>query len=311
MAERESRRSILAHMAARPADPPPAALSPTRALRIALTRAAETASGLAVTALGAAEEEAPLADLLARVGDDWLLLRLEGPTGPGLAALDIALLLAVVENQTCGSLSVREPESRLPTAADAALAEPLVAAFLEEFSLLATGTALEGWTDACVIGPRLANRRALGLFLPEADFRVASVSCWMGAGERQGAFLLALPSAPLPEVGERAMRAVEWGQALAQSVLMAELPLETVLHRLRMPLSDIAALAPGQLLALPGVRVTGVRLETADGRLVGTGRLGQSAGMRALRIEPTPAPELGPDEGMRLATAALHAPEGE
>lgn len=315
MAERAPQRSILAHMAARPAEPPPAALSPTRALRIALTRAAESAAGLGLTALGAGDEDSPLADLVARVGDDWLLLRLDGPTGPGIAALDPALMLAVVENRTCGRLAEREPDSREPTAADAALAEPVVAGFLAELATLAAGTTLEDWPGTCTIGPRLADRRALGLVLAETVFRVVSVSCWLGVGERQGSFLLALPLAPAPPDDGRAQRAARWGQALAQSVLMAEMPLDTVLHRMRMPLSTLAALTPGQLLPLPGARVTGVRLETPGGSCLGSGRLGQSAGMRALRIEPAPAPQLVTDDADPAAAApppqALDPPDSE
>lgn len=296
MAGREGRRSILAQMAAQPASPAAAALSPTRALRIALSRAAELAAGLDITALGAADEEAPLADLLARVGDDWLLLRLDGPTGPGLAALDLPLLLAVVEARTRGSLAPQEPEHRNPTAADAALAEPLVTAFLSELPALTIGTALEGWPGDCALGPPLADIRALGLVLPETDFRMVSLSCWLGAGERQGAFLVALPAEMPPDPqDERVQRASQWAQALSQSVLDAELPLDTVLHRLRLSVAAVSELAPDRVLALPGVRVTGARLETADGRCIGTGRLGQSAGMRALRLEPPAAAELTPE----------------
>lgn len=295
MAGRDGGRSVLAQMTARPA-PAAAVLSPTRALRIALTRAAESAAGLGITALGAADEETGLADLLARVGDDWLLLRVDGATGPGIAALDPPLLLAVVEARTRGTLAAQEPESRTPTAADAALAAPLVAAFLRELPALAAGTALDGWPGDCAPGARLADRRALGLVLPETGFRVVSLSCWLGAGERQGAFLLALPALPPPDPGAaRLQRAAEWGQALAQSVLGAGVALDTVLHRLHMSLAAVTELEAGRVLALPGVRITGVRLETADGLCIGTGRLGQSAGMRALRIEPAAAPELAPE----------------
>ncbi|MFA7523745.1 MAG: FliM/FliN family flagellar motor switch protein [Oscillospiraceae bacterium] len=283
-----------------------AVVTPTRALRLALTRAGEGAAGLALTPLGVADEELDLADLLARVGDDWLFLRLDAAGGPGIAALDPALRLAVVEMQTRGSLSEAEPEHRPPTAADAALAEPVVAAFLAELAALAAGTALDGWPGDCVIGARLADRRALGLVLPETGFRAVSLSCWLGIGERQGAFLMALPATGPPDPrAERAQRAARWGQALAGSVLGAGLVLDAVLHRLRLPLAQAEGLAPGQLLALPGVRVAGVQLQAAGGRPVTSGRLGQSGGMRAIRIEPAPAPELAP------GLAAALAPDGD
>lgn len=270
-------------------------VTPTRALRIALGRAAEGAADLDITPLGAALEEVSLSDLVARVADDWLFLCLEGETGAGIAALDSALFLAVVEMQTRGGLSQSEPEYRAPTAADAALAEPLVAAFLDEFSQLARGSNLESWPGPSTINGRLADRRALGLALPECQFRLASVSCWLGVGERQGSFLMAFPATKPDHPGDtRARRAAQWEASLAEGVLAADLSIDATLHRLRLPLSVIEGFSDGQILALPGVRVTGVQLRTAEGAPVGLGRLGQSGGMRAIRIEPAPEPELTP-----------------
>ncbi|MBW7921362.1 MAG: FliM/FliN family flagellar motor switch protein [Rubellimicrobium sp.] len=306
MAGHEGHRAILARMVSRGTRPEGAVLSPTRALRIALTRAAETVAGLGVTALGAADDEADLADLLARVGDDWLFLRLDAATGPGIAAFDPALLMALVEMQTCGCLMAREPDARAPTAADAALAEPLVGAFLDELAPLAAGTALDGWPGACVPGPRLADRRVIGLVLPETRFRIASVSAWLGTGERQGAFLIGLPvNAPPDWQGERQAIAADWRAALGESVMEARLSLDIVLDRVPLPLESVADLVPGQVLPLPGVQVTGARVETARGLCIGAGRLGQSAGMRALRLERASATE--PEMLPRTTPGALPA----
>lgn len=288
------------------------AATSTRALRIALTRAAEGAAGLSVTALGAADEELSLPDLLARLADDWLLIGLDSANGPGVCALDPALFVAVVEMQTRGSLAPAEPAHRLPTMADAALAEPLLRAFLAELPVLAAGTALDGWPGTCTPGLRQADRRALGLILPECVFRLVSVSCWLGIAERQGNFLMALPALPPTDPhDDRAARRRQWGQALSQCVFAAPIGLEAVLHRLQMPLASLGTLAPGQMLALPGVQLAGVELLTRDGARVAHGRLGQSGGMRAVRIEPVPAPELTPDPapGGTLPPAALDAPD--
>lgn len=288
------------------------AATPTRALRIALTRAAESAAGLSVTALGAADETLALPDLLARLADDWLLIGLDSDNGPGVCALDPALFLAVVEMQTRGSLAPAEPAHRLPTLADAALAEPVLRSFVAELPALAAGTALDGWPGVCTPGPRQADRRALGLILPECAFRMVSVSCWLGIAERQGSFLMALPALPPSDPNDdRAARRRQWGQALSQRVLAAPLGLEAVLHRLQMPLAALGELAPGRKLALPGVRLAGVELLSPDGTHVAHGRLGQSGGMRAVRIEPVPAPELSPEPSLGTAPppAALDAPD--
>jgi flagellar motor switch protein FliM len=78
---------------------------------------------------------------------------------------------------------------------------------------------------------------------------------------------------------------------VAPEALRAQALVEAILHRLSLPLSEASALEPGQLLPLPGVTVASVRLE-AGGVPLGPARLGQVAGMRAVRIETPLAPQL-------------------
>lgn len=277
-------------------DPPP---TPARVLRIALTRAAERAAGLNVTALGVSDERVALADLLARLEDGWLFLTLEGAGGGGLFAVDRGFLAAVTEMQMRRKLSAAPPDARPLTGADAALAEPLVAAMLAEVRAAASGTALDGWVDGWQPGGRLADLRAVGLVLPERDFRLIGLSVWLGAGDRQGQMLIALPEAPsAPPEADRAAQAAVWSKALQDNVLSAPAAVTAILTRLRLPLADVQGFAPGRQIALPGVRLTAVRIEAADGRLAGRGRLGQSGGMRAIRIEPEPPPDLSDGPGL-------------
>ncbi|MCC7321925.1 MAG: FliM/FliN family flagellar motor switch protein [Rubellimicrobium sp.] len=308
MADERGEGSVLWRIAlrgVRPGPEPP--VTPTRALRIALTRAAERVAGLPLTALGAGDEVSALADLMARLEDDWLFLQVPTADGVGLLAVDAPLLAALTGMQTRGTLPEQEPEPRPPTAADAALCAPVASAFLEELVRLAAGTALEGWGASARIGARVADRRALGLVLPERQFRMVSVSAWLGVGERQGNIILALPEPEAPHpAGDATTRGAQWTRALSDNVLSATVPVSAILHRMRLPLSVIEGFAPGQELRLPGVRVTSVRLEAADRSPVGQGRLGQSGGMRALRIEREALPELGPTP----APTALAAPRG-
>nr|WP_245218473.1 FliM/FliN family flagellar motor switch protein [Rubellimicrobium aerolatum] len=79
---------------------------------------------------------------------------------------------------------------------------------------------------------------------------------------------------------------------VAPQVLAAQVALDAVLHRLSLPLAEAEALHVGQLLPLPGVTVASVRLEGSGGVDLGSARLGQVAGMRAIRIEQPPPPAL-------------------
>jgi hypothetical protein len=73
--------------------------------------------------------------------------------------------------------------------------------------------------------------------------------------------------------------------------MRAQTQVEAILHRLRLPLAAAEGRAPGQVVPLPGVTVASVRLASA-GLDLGPARLGQVAGMRAVRIETPLAPEL-------------------
>lgn len=289
-------QTLLARIAARGRPPAAEAVTPTRALRIAFTRAAERAVGLKLTVLGVGDETADLAGLLARLSDGWLLLRLHGaePTdAPGLVAVDHGLVAAVIESQMRGRLSAATPEPRPLTAADAALVEPLVAAFLGEIARDAGGTGLDAWVAGRAAGGRLADLRAAELALPDGGYRIVGLSADLGAGEREGQILLALPDGQgRPGADHDDARRAAWSAALQGAVLAAPAAVEAVLHRMRLPLRAVQGLQIGQKIALPGVRVSSVRLETPDGRLVGRGRLGQVGGMRAVRIEPEPVIDL-------------------
>ena len=65
-----------------------------------------------------------------------------------------------------------------------------------------------------------------------------------------------------------------------------------------MPIAQAQTLRVGQVLPLSGCTVHSVRMVSADGRDVGAAKLGQSGGMRAIRIETAP-----PADMMDLTTA--------
>lgn len=284
--------SVLRRLA-RPAPPAPAPVTPARALRLALTRAAERSAGLGLTVLGVTEEVAGLDIVLAQVGGDMMLLALWGDSGlAGLVGVDLELRTALVEVQTMGRLRAQRAESRPVTATDAALSQPLVAAFLMELGQATQGTPLEGWAEGHRVDGRIAGRRAAELDMPDVAFRLVRLTLDLAAGDRQGELLLALPA--LRRGAELAQAPPPAGAGFAarlrQNVLQAEAALDAVLTRLRVPLRQAEVLEVGQLIALPGVTVSSLRLEGPDGRLVAQGRLGQSAGMRAVRVEVAALP---------------------
>ena len=75
-----------------------------------------------------------------------------------------------------------------------------------------------------------------------------------------------------------------WSKALEKSVLAASVQINAVLHRQSLTLAQLASLKPGDLLALPNAQLDRIRLEGANQKLIGHGRLGQSKHQKAVRL---------------------------
>lgn len=266
----------------------PGRMTPARVLRTAMARAADTSVGLALTVLGVADDTAGLDVSVARAGEDSLfvaLTRLDETVG--LAAIDAELRSALVEIQTLGHLREASGGARPYTAGDVELCRPLIDAVLREVRCLAHDTPLDGWTTGASSGPRLSSARAAGLALAEGRYRSVQFTLDFGVGERQGTMTLVLPvprRGPAPEACAPSPSEA-FGRQLRDSVMGAPARLEAVLHRARLPLAEVEGFEVGQVIALPGVTVASVRLEGPGQTALFTARLGQVAGLRAVRLE--------------------------
>jgi flagellar motor switch protein FliM len=284
--------SVLKRLARAPLDAALVApVSPSKALRLAIIRAADVQVGLIVAVLGITEEVLPLEDLLRLIEDEHLLLALNGDQGLcGLAGIDLQTRAAVIEMQTTGTLRGTPAEPRAVTATDAAMLAPLVAGFLAEAVLSTVGTPLADWTAHYAVGGRVINTRAAGMTMIDTSYRLVRLTLDLGAGERQGMIQIALPLSPEMKVEQAPDAAAAWSADIARAVGNAPADLHAVLHRMRLSLRQVDGFHVGQLIAMPGITVGSVKLETADGRVVARARLGQITGLRAVRIQ-APAPE--------------------
>lgn len=259
----------------------------SRAVRLAVVRAAEAQAGIVVTVPAITMEALAIEALVARLDAGLMLMAVSrrGQEGPvGFVAFDAELRAAVIEAQTLGKPLDRPASPRPPTRADHAMAEPLVAGILDGLRAEAAGTALAGWCDDTFPDGPLGGPREVGLRLAAGDYRILRLSVDLGVGDRSGQVLIVLPLPRPCETGAMDGEA-EWRLQLQRAVLGARSDLRAVLHRERMTLKQVEALHVGQVLALPGVTVSAVRLEAIDGRAVASGRLGQIGGMKAVRIE--------------------------
>ncbi len=286
--------TILRRMARRRTDPAEVPLTSSRAVRLALTKAANDTIGLVLTVMGMGEDVQPLDDLLGGLDDTLMLIGLQrNGQLAGILALDMQMRAAVMEMQTVGRLIAKQAEDRTPTGTDKTMCDPVLAAFLTALPLAMAGTELDGWVDGALLGDRIDSRRVAGLVLDDRDYRTLRLTVDLGVADRQGALLLALPLATKTAVPARdPVDDMDWGTQFRAVVADAPASLEAQLHRFTIPLAQARALRAGQVLPLPGCTVNSVRIMSPDGHKIAQAKLGQLGGMRAVRIEQAPAPQM-------------------
>ncbi len=289
-------QSVIQKMTYRPPDVvPDVPLTATKAVKLAVTRAAQTSVALTLSVGNVREEILELDGLLAALPDDRLIVGVgQGNVTRGVVVCDAAMCAAAVEVQTTGKISANAGEPRPITRADATLIEPFLQGLLSELAATTKQTALDGWTDDAALLTRLESARATGFVLADEVYRLIRVSVEMLGGERQAEVMLALPpqaSVPIPRKQVEPPRG-NWAEDFPKAVLEAPACLNAVLHRFDLPLHVATRLQVGQLLPLHGCTVDTVRLMAPGGMRVAKARLGQVAGQVAVRVEDGPKLDL-------------------
>ncbi|HBV53718.1 MAG TPA: hypothetical protein DEF12_01645 [Rhodobacteraceae bacterium] len=262
------------------------AMTPAKALRLAIEKAADDGLKLAVSVTGCSRGATDPGEVLESVEDSGLIVSLDGPEGlKGALWLDFSCLTALIEAQTIGRIAVRSPEPRASTATDAAIVSPLLDDILTRFGAnLATEE--EGyWAQGYRFSGRCPDRRTLGLSLGEASYQLFRITLEVGSAGRTGAIMLALPlfAPPVPPV-EIISPVQDFGPKLSTRMQDVPAQLDAVLCRLHLPLSELTDLAIGSVIPLaPGV-LTATLLEAGRGVSIAKGQLGQINGQRALRL---------------------------
>lgn len=282
-------------------------LTASRAVRLALTKAANDTVGLVLTVESVAQEITTLDDMLGTLGPEMMLISLaRDGEGVGLLALDMEMRAAVLEMETMGAVLAQPAETRKPTRTDKMLCDPLLQNFLSAFPGAVTHTPLEGWVDGASVGEKIDSTRAAGLVLKDCAYRILRMSVDLGVADRRAMLVIVLPLVEETAAPDAAPPApVDWGQIFQENVAEAPACLEALLHRAPISLATAQSLQVGTILPLPGCTVNSVRLLSPDGHVVAQAKLGQIGGYRAVRLETAPAPQLG-----ELPHAAIETPMG-
>lgn len=287
----------------------------TQAWPLALARAAAEGAGLDLRLPRWGSRRRSLAELVEDLPDRPLATLVDRPGG-GLGAFVMSadLAAAMVETQTLGRLGSQPAPLRPPTPVDAALAADVIDRTLSRLEAAAALEAEGAWAAGYRYATFLAAPHTLPRLLEDQPYRCfwAEVDC--GVPGRRGSALLALPAgAPArasagSEVSADAADLV-FAAALRAEVEAAAVTLEAVIARVALPLSQVMALAPGEVLRLPGAAVDRVDLLASGGVRVAGGKLGQTRGLRALRLDEAAAAlvrgEAALAPGLATAVAAL------
>ena len=259
--------------------------TPAGAFRRALVRAAEEEVGLVVTPRQTRMVKAGLDQLLEHLPEAALLIVVEAPDERrGLVVLDPQSLAALVEVQTTGRVVPRPAPPRMPTRTDALLVSDFVNRVLALFHELAGAAELAAADLAAgmVQAFSLADARAAQMTLPETTYTMFEFEAEFGDGAKTGQLVFALPRPRHAKTGTAG--ASDWSRNLEKVVSCASAELGTVLARKQMSLAELARLRPGAQIMLPGNQVEKIQLCDLDGRVVGTGILGQADGFRAVML---------------------------
>ncbi len=296
--------------------PPREVVAPSlpKAFALALSRAGQETLRLPLSTGEATMGEADLAGLPGLLPAGGLTTLLEGRDATrGLIVLDAAILTGVIEVLTTGRVGDAETAERAATQTDAKLARRFLAAVLAGLraELRTTGDgaeapafeaampAMPGRGRAAPVTDRPAglagfapgqmvdDKRVLPHLLTDVPYRVFDLAVDL-SGRRKGRICLVVPAALLGahDGGHDAPLAVSrtWEEAFQAGVLGSEAKLEAVLTRLHLPIAKLESLAPGDMLSFPAKALVEVSLEGEHGSVVTLGRLGQSQGWRAVRL---------------------------
>lgn len=268
------------------------------ALRLGIARAAANLFDLAVAVIGIRQARVDQDMVGVHLSDERLLILLDGPPGlTGALVLDRALMVALVQQQTMGRVTATTPDERPFTATDAAMVAPLVDATLERAAKLAELPADVLCLTGFRFGARVEDRRSALLALDADAYRVFGLTLELDGGPLQGEMCLILPE-PKPQIETtHDTSTVQDSPTLGNAIGVARADLIAVISRVGVPLAELSKMQPGDLLPLVQERLDRIELVSIAGQKVAVGRLGQSGGLRALRLNEIRPPMQGERDG--------------
>ena len=263
-----------------------------RALRNAMTSAGQGAIGIAVNVRGIGDVAMRLDEAVASFEEEFLYFRLHRDRETlGAVGFSRNLVFSIGEARLLGEVRGAEIEMRPETALDRYLLQAFAERYLAELSGRTAGTDLGAAIAGIAIGDPWPAAEAIGLGLPDGRYRILRQSIDIEDGTREGEVVFCLPEMS-PEKSGREDIIAGWSERFEQTVLDVAYPLDAVLARQRIAARRLSGAKVGDVIPLAGCTVNSVRLETGDRICLARGRIGQSSGHFAVRLEAPPRPTI-------------------
>lgn len=268
-----------------------------KAMRLSIAKVGLDVFDMAIQAIGLLVEDRSQEACIDMLDAANLLVLLDGPQGRvGAAMIDAELVGGLIQQQTMGRVVPSAGAPRAMTVTDAAMCAPLLDALFDKASAAVEDEAdrllLRGFT----FGARSEEPRLVGMALENAEYRVIRLTLDLAKGVRQGDLVLFLPVLPMhdPDGGgldgsDEEGETEGTSRSMTDVVMHLEAELMVQLCHVRMNLSDLTRLAPGDAVLLPPGTFPATRIMAQSGKCLGTGTLGQVDGQRALKIDREPA----------------------
>ncbi|GFE66734.1 flagellar motor switch protein FliM [Litoreibacter roseus] len=212
-----------------------------------------------------------------------LIFRLAGPAGEeGLFVLDGMLIDALIEQQTLGRVAKSPRLDRPVTRIDAKLAQSFVLAVLAQFEKIYAKDSHTQSYAGYTIKVVEFDRAALSLALTSPSYDILDVTLDMGPGIKTGKARIWYPAGAVDAVAPATIP--QTNPFIASLLSNVTAPLNAEIRGLRLPLTDLISLEPGSLIPVDLAMLADVHLCAPGGKSIGTGRLGQLYGDRAVRV---------------------------
>lgn len=263
------------------------AMSPSKALRLALAKAADQLFDMAVSVTTVEQVSVASNAIQKEMGEGGLLLLLDGANGAcGAVHFDAQFAAALIEVQITGNVRASQASTRLYTRTDAAMAAPFVDLVLSGQDEQLGATQEGHIPGAFRFGDKLEDARALSLALEGGWFDLFRLTADLQDGAKTGTITVLLPR----HVRQSATMQLDKTEpshseaSIEQNTLEAHATLDAVLGHVQMPLKDICCLKPGMTISLSVDALGETTLIAPRRHEVAKVVLGQMNGLRAVRF---------------------------